>query len=180
MKNKSSSQDATIHSSLKSGIKENDASIAKTLCSQWLGLSHNESDFLVNSSQFCALIKQSLEDISWVGFYWFRDNALVLGAFQGPVACSRISLDKGVCGVAFTHNQLQLVDDVDEFTGHIACDANSASELVIPLAIGGQVIGVLDLDSYSKGRFNQNLADSLQTLSLSFVETTRFPSFLLG
>ncbi len=96
-----------------------------------------------------------LEDLNWVGFYLIKEEQLVLGPFQGKPACVRIPLGKGVCGTAAATNRIQRVYDVHEFAGHIACDAASNSELVVPFSINGQVVGVLDIDSPTIGRFSE-------------------------
>jgi GAF domain-containing protein len=101
-----------------------------------------------------ALLKQTLSDVSWVGFYLFNGTALYLGPFQGKVACVDISLDRGVCGLAARSKKTVIVPDVHQFPGHIACDEGSNSEIVIPLMKNNQLIGVLDIDSYSFSRFD--------------------------
>jgi len=157
-----------------------DIDIIRTLYSQWLGLAQDESDFLINSAQFCALIKNSLADISWAGFYWYRQEQLLLGSFQGPVACTRIALNKGVCGAAFRENKIQCIADVHQFSDHIACDANAASELVIPIEYSGAVIGVFDIDSYSQARFSAEMGAEMKKLIQSFVEKTEFPKAIFS
>jgi GAF domain-containing protein len=101
-----------------------------------------------------ALLKQTLSDVSWVGFYLFNGTALYLGPFQGKVACVDISLDRGVCGLAARSKKTVIVPDVHQFPGHIACDEGSNSEIVVPLMKNNQLIGVLDIDSYSFSRFD--------------------------
>ncbi len=155
-----------------------DIAIIQTMVSQWKGLSEGETDFLVNSAQFCALIKQWFKDVSWVGFYWWRNNELVLGSFQGPVACTRIAIDKGVCGAAYRENSTQVVEDVHAFEGHVVCDADAASELVLPVEVNGKVLGVLDFDSYKTARFNQAIAHEFELLLKGFVESTEFPAYI--
>ena len=119
------------------------------------GLLHGENDWVANAANMAALIFHRLPDLNWAGFYFRRGNALVLGPFQGKPACVRIALGAGVCGAAAARGQSVLVDDVDAFPGHIACDPDSRSELVVPLIEGGQVIGVLDLDSALPARFDE-------------------------
>jgi L-methionine (R)-S-oxide reductase len=102
-----------------------------------------------------ALLKQTLSDVSWVGFYLFNGTALYLGPFQGKVACVDITLDRGVCGLAARTKKTVIVPDVHKFPGHIACDEGSNSEIVIPLLKNNQLIGVLDIDSYTFGRFDK-------------------------
>jgi GAF domain-containing protein len=108
-----------------------------------------------------ALLKQTLSDVSWVGFYLFNGTALYLGPFQGKVACVDITLERGVCGLAARSKKTVVVPDVHQFPGHIACDEGSKSEIVIPIIMNNQLIGVLDIDSYSLARF-----DSLDQLYL--------------
>lgn len=107
-----------------------------------------------------ALINERLDNVNWVGFYLMDGNQLVLGPFQGKIACMRIPLGQGVCGTAVAENRVQRVGDVHEFPGHIACDAASNAEIVLPLQVGGQIIGVLNIDSTDYKRFDQaeNLA----------------------
>jgi GAF domain-containing protein len=101
-----------------------------------------------------ALLKQTLSDVSWVGFYLFNGTALYLGPFQGKVACVDITLDRGVCGLAARSKKTVIVPDVHQFPGHIACDEGSNSEIVVPIIKNKQLIGVLDIDSYSFSRFD--------------------------
>lgn len=115
----------------------------------------SEKDPLANISNATALIFNIVEDLNWAGFYILREGELVLGPFQGLPACNRIKVGKGVCGRAVETQEIQLVEDVDLFPGHIACDAASSSELVLPIIKDGKVYGVLDLDSPSKGRFTK-------------------------
>lgn len=114
---------------------------------------HNEITILANTSAF---IMQNFKDISWSGFYLYQDNELILGPFQGKIACTNIPLSQGVCGKAATTRKTLIVDDVHLFPGHIACDSESKSEIVIPIMIKGHLYGVLDLDSTSIARFNKN------------------------
>ena len=113
---------------------------------------NNFTSILANAS---ALLFQELEDISWAGFYLDSGNNLVLGPFQGRVACTKIEYGKGVCGTAFKNETTLIVDDVHKFEGHIACDSRSNSEIVIPIFKNKRVIGVLDIDSTSFSRFSE-------------------------
>lgn len=124
------------------------------LARQLDGLLHGESDAIANLANASALIFQSLPDLNWAGFYLMKDGGLVLGPFQGRTACVRIAVGQGVCGAAVAEGVTQLVPDVHAFPGHIACDAASRSELVVPLIVGGEVRGVLDLDSPTPARFD--------------------------
>lgn len=123
---------------------------------QLTGLLDGESDPIANSANMAALIWQSVPDLNWAGFYFMKDGGLVLGPFQGKPACVRIAVGRGVCGAAVAQAAPQLVPDVFAFPGHIACDAASRSELVIPLIRDGMVLGVLDLDSPRPARFDQD------------------------
>ena len=124
-----------------------------------------ETDPMPNLSNTAALIFNALPQVSWAGFYLIRDNnTLLLGPFQGKPACIRIPLGKGVCGTAAQTRQPQVVPDVHLFPGHIACDSASESEIVLPMLHDGRVIGVLDLDSTVKNRFDLEDCDGLQTL----------------
>lgn len=113
-----------------------------------------EPDPIANMANASAMIMESLPDLNWAGFYLMKDGELVLGPFQGRAACIRIPFGKGVCGAAAATLQVQRVEDVHAFPGHIACDAASASELVVPLVREGKLIAVLDLDSPNKARFD--------------------------
>jgi GAF domain-containing protein len=117
-----------------------------------------------------ALLKQTLSDVSWVGFYLFNGTALYLGPFQGKVACVDITLDRGVCGLAARTKKTVIVPDVHQFPGHIACDEGSNSEIVIPLVKNKQLIGVLDIDSYSFARFDKVDQNYLEKFIQSFIE----------
>ncbi len=112
-----------------------------------------EPDLIANAANVAALLFEALPRINWAGFYFLRDDQLVLGPFQGRVACTRIPLGKGVCGTAATSRETIVVADVHAFPGHIACDAASASEIVVPLLAGDRLIGVLDIDSPIPDRF---------------------------
>ena len=129
---------------------------------QLTGLFSGERNALANTANFAALLFQMLPDLNWVGFYFMREGALVLGPFQGKVACVRIPLGKGVCGTAAARRATQIVADVHAFPGHIACDAASNSEIVVPLVQGERLLGVLDLDSPTGGRFDQADARGLE------------------
>ena len=125
------------------------------LARQLDGLLAGETDSIANLANASALIFQSLPDLNWAGFYLMRDGELVLGPFQGRPACVRIAVGRGVCGTAVAEGTTQLVPDVHAFPGHIACDSASMSELVVPLIVGGEVKGVLDLDSPNLARFDE-------------------------
>jgi len=124
------------------------------LAAQLAALIAGEPDLVANTANMAALIYQGLPELNWAGFYFTRHGELVLGPFQGKPACVRIAWGNGVCGTAASRGTAIVVPDVDEFPGHIACDAASRSELVVPLVAGGRVVGVLDLDSPRRFRFD--------------------------
>ncbi len=119
---------------------------------------------IANLSNASALIFGALEDLNWAGFYFLEGDTLVLGPFQGKPACIEIQTGRGVCGAAVREGKTQLVRNVHEFPGHIACDSASNSELVVPIRAGGRIVGVLDLDSPSVGRFTEEDAAGCETL----------------
>ncbi|MGL4735865.1 MAG: GAF domain-containing protein [Cellulosilyticaceae bacterium] len=125
------------------------------LCEQVKALIEGERDCIANLANISALLGQVLEQINWVGFYLMKKGELVLGPFQGKVACIRIPVGKGVCGTAVATKDVQRIADVHQFEGHIACDSASQSEIVIPLVVDGTVVGVLDIDSPIKNRFSE-------------------------
>ena len=125
------------------------------LTAQALALIEGEDDLIANLANISALLNMNLDNINWVGFYLLKDNQLVLGPFQGNVACVRINLDKGVCGKAFSSNTIQRIADVHDFPGHIACDAASQSEIVVPINSNGTTVAVLDIDSPITNRFSE-------------------------
>lgn len=125
----------------------------------------DEKDPLALMSNISAFIMSSTRDLNWAGFYLLKDGELVLGPFQGLPACTRLTLDKGVCAKAFNDKKITKVDDVHEFADHIACDSASESELVVPLFRDGKVYGVLDLDSPSKNRFTDLEVDTFDKLA---------------
>ncbi|WP_415910476.1 GAF domain-containing protein [Oleiharenicola sp. Vm1] len=123
---------------------------------------HGERDWVCNLAQTSALLMQALPDLNWAGFYLLKDGGLVLGPFQGKVACVRIAMGKGVCGTAAARRESVVVPDVHAFPGHIACDSASNSEVVVPLLHRGRLLGVLDLDSPSLNRFDAEDARGLE------------------
>jgi GAF domain-containing protein len=127
----------------------------RDLAQQLAALIGDERDAIANAANTSALLFDLLPDLNWAGFYLFKDGELVLGPFQGKPACIRISLGRGVCGTAAATRTSQVVADVHAFPGHIACDAASRSELVVPLLKGETLLGVLDLDSPVPGRFDE-------------------------
>ncbi|NQD73536.1 GAF domain-containing protein [Pseudomonas sp. CM27] len=142
------------------------------LAAQVRALFADERDFIANAAQFSAFLYNQVDDLNWAGFYLNRNEQLVLGPFQGQVACVRIPFGKGVCGAAAATRQTQRVEDVHAFPGHIACDSASNSELVIPLVKEGRLIGVLDLDSPKLGRFSEADQIGLERLAAVFLALT--------
>jgi len=149
------------------------AELYSDLLSQANGLLHDEHDRVANASNFAALLYHNLPDVNWVGFYFMRGGELLVGPFQGKPACVHIALGKGVCGTAAKTQQTQLVPDVNAFPGHIFCDGDSLSELVVPLVRDGVVIGVLDLDSPKLARFDKEDQQGLEALAKVFLESLR-------
>lgn len=129
----------------------------------------DERDFIANAAQFSAFLYHQIDDLNWAGFYLNRNEELVLGPFQGQIACVRIPFGRGVCGAAAASKQTQRVEDVHAFAGHIACDSASNSELVVPLIKDGRLIGVLDLDSPSIGRFSEQDQHGIEALAAIFL-----------
>lgn len=140
------------------------------LADQVRGLLHGETDFIANAANFSALLYHALPDVNWVGFYLLKDGELVVGPFQGKPACVRIAMGKGVCGTAAAKRKTVLVEDVHAFPGHIACDAASRSEIVVPLVKDGELLGVLDLDSPSPARFTEADRVGIESLAALFLE----------
>lgn len=142
----------------------------RELFAQAEGLFHGERDAIANAANLSALIYGAVADLNWAGFYFLKQaDELVLGPFQGKVACVRIPVGKGVCGSAVAQRRSQLVPDVHAFPGHIACDAASRSELVVPLMRDDTVFGVLDLDSPLPGRFTAEDQAGFEALAALYV-----------
>jgi len=144
------------------------------LAQQARGLLTGERDLIANAANFSALLFHSLSDLNWAGFYLYDGNELVVGPFQGKPACIRIALGRGVCGTAAQTRQTQLVRDVHAFDGHIACDAASQSEIVVPLVkADGSLLGVWDVDSPLVARFDEDDRAGMEALCAVFMETLR-------
>jgi L-methionine (R)-S-oxide reductase len=148
----------------------------RTLTQQAASLLEQERDGLANAANVAALIFQVLPDLNWAGFYFLRGSELVLGPFQGKVACVRIPVGKGVCGTAAELMKTIVVPDVHAFPGHIACDSASRSEIVVPLVRGGDLIGVLDVDSPVLERFDAEDARGLEALASLFLGRSHLES----
>jgi len=137
---------------------------------------HGERDWTANLAQMSALLMQTLPDLNWAGFYLLKEGELVLGPFQGKVACVRIALGRGVCGTAAARRASVVVPDVHAFPGHIACDSASNSEVVVPLLHQGQLYGVLDLDSPKTGRFTDEDARGLEQAVAILMQASTLPA----
>lgn len=142
------------------------------LLAQAQALLAGERDATANAANLASLVFHTLPDLNWAGFYWLRGGELVLGPFQGRPACVRIALGRGVCGTAARDRRTVVVPDVDAFPGHIACDAASRSEVVVPVLAQERVLGVLDIDSPLAGRFDEDDARGLEEVVRAFVEAT--------
>jgi L-methionine (R)-S-oxide reductase len=143
------------------------------LAEQARGLLHGEHDRIANAANFAALVYQALPDLNWAGFYFFDGKELVVGPFQGRPACVRIALGRGVCGTAAQTRQTQVVRDVHAFPDHIACDAASRSEVVVPLYDGDRLIGVWDVDSPKLARFDEDDRVGMERLAAVFMDSLR-------
>lgn len=137
----------------------------RELLPQLSSLLDGEPDLIANLANTAAALRECLPAASWIGFYIARGGELVLGPFQGKVACVRIALGRGVCGTAASERRTLVVPDVDQFPGHIACDAGSRSEIVVPIVARGEVVAVLDLDSYDRAAFDDADAAGLQPIA---------------
>lgn len=133
-----------------------------TVLAQLKSLIEDEDDRISNLSNASALLIESLSDLNWAGFYLMKNGCLQLGPFQGKTACIRIPVGRGVCGTAVLEDKTQLVPDVHQFLGHIACDCASRSEIVVPIRVEGKVVGVLDIDSPLLARFDEQDQEGLE------------------
>lgn len=149
------------------------AELYANLAAQLRSLLEGERDLIANAANFASLVYHALPDINWAGWYFEKDGELVLGPFQGKPACVRIALGKGVCGTAAQQRQTILVDNVHDFPGHIACDSASNSEIVVPLISEQRLIGVLDLDSPTLARFDDDDARGLNELVDIFLKSVQ-------
>lgn len=153
----------TIHADSKAELYEQLAGQAKALL-------QGERDRVANAANLSSLIFNQVPDLNWAGFYFFDGTELVVGPFQGKPACVRIPMGKGVCGTAATEKTTQLVEDVNAFAGHIACDPDSRSEIVVPLYKGDELIGVLDVDSPRAGRFDNEDREGMERLAEIYLD----------
>ena len=156
----------SFHATALSGSK---AEQYAQLLGQARALLHGERNLVANAANLSALLWHALPRLNWCGFYLYDGTELVVGPFQGLPACVRIPLGKGVCGAAASSGRTQVVEDVNAFPGHIACDSASRSECVVPLFAGGRLLGVLDLDSPDLARFDAEDAAGLEAIGAAFV-----------
>ncbi len=152
----------------------------RRLAGELAALMAGERDFIANAANTAALLFEALPRINWAGFYFLRGGELVVGPFQGRPACTRIALGRGVCGTAAAERRTLVVPDVHAFPGHIACDAASRSEIVVPLLHADRVLGVLDIDSPETARFTDADAAGLEALVQVFVGGSGAPAALAG
>ena len=146
-----------------------------TLATQLRSLLTGERNLIANAANFSSLVYHTLPDVNWAGFYFRHGNELILGPFQGQPACVRIEVGKGVCGLSVAQLDTIIVPNVHEFPGHIACDAASNAEIVVPVFDGQHCLGVFDLDSPQLGRFDEQDAEGLNELVTIFVEACEGP-----
>ena len=149
----------------------------RRLREQLAGLLSGETDAIANAANMAAFLYMELDDINWAGFYFLRGGELVVGPFQGRPACVRIALGKGVCGTAAEKRTTLVIEDVDQFDGHIVCDIASRSEIAIPLIANDQLVGILDIDAPSVGRFSDADRDGLEALAGVYLEASDITSF---
>lgn len=153
---------------------ENKIAFYDLLAEQLKALTSSETSPVANLANASSLLFYALKDINWAGFYLMDNGSLLLGPFQGRTACIRIPLKRGVCGAAASKNEIQLVPDVHQFPGHIACDSASQSEIVLPITKDGIVVGVMDIDSPITNRFDETDAAGLQRLVTILEENCKF------
>ena len=147
------------------------AELYQQLLAAATALMDGEHDRIANAANLSALVYHAVPDLNWAGFYFHEDQQLVVGPFQGLPACIRIPFGKGVCGKAAVSGETQLVNDVNQFAGHIACDSASRSELVVPILIDGLLLGVFDLDSPIRGRFDQTDREGVESLVAAYQDS---------
>jgi GAF domain-containing protein len=145
-------------------LADSKQSLYQEIAQQAQSLLADERDLIANMANLSALLYMRLDNINWAGFYLLKGDELVLGPFQGKPACIRIPIGKGVCGTAAQRGEVQLIDDVHKFTGHIACDTQSKAEVVLPFYRKDVLLGVMDIDSPRIGRFDQDDVDGLKNL----------------
>jgi L-methionine (R)-S-oxide reductase len=155
-------------------MSTNKSEVYARVLEELTALLDDERDLVANAANTSALLRERLDEINWVGFYFRRGDELVIGPFQGRPACVRIPLGQGVCGTAAVRHETIVVADVLQFPGHIACDAASRSEIVVPIMVRDLLVGVLDVDSPVRGRFDNADRDGLERIAEAFVRLTDF------
>jgi GAF domain-containing protein len=160
----------TLEESPDSQVYTSKPELYARLLPQLAGLLGDERDMIANAANVASLLFYSLPELNWAGFYFYKEGELVLGPFQGKPACVRIAIGRGVCGTAAERGETIVVHDVSTFPGHIACDVASRSEIVLPLLRNGRLIGVLDLDSPSVGRFDEEDRTGLESMAGIFLQ----------
>ena len=153
-------------------VRSGDKAVVLNQATALLG---GQRDLVANAANLSALLFHALDRVNWAGFYFLKHGELVVGPFQGKPACVTIPLGRGVCGTAAVTRQVQRVDDVHDFPGHIACDVESRSEIVVPLIAGDALLGVLDVDSPVPGRFDQRDEELLIEIAGLFVRSVDWP-----
>ncbi|HEX5340447.1 MAG TPA: GAF domain-containing protein [Gammaproteobacteria bacterium] len=155
---------------MKAVSTDSKQALYEELASQARGLLHDERDLIANAANFSALLYHALPDVNWVGFYFLKNGELLVGPFQGKPACVHIAMGRGVCGSAAAKRESIVVPDVNQFPGHIFCDGISQSELVVPLVTASGLLGVLDIDSPSLARFDEDDRAGLEKLAKIFLD----------
>lgn len=151
-----------------------------SLLKELAALLEGESDYIANAANVSAFIFENVEDLNWVGFYFLRKEELVVGPFQGKIACTRIGLTRGVCGECFSKKKVINVPDVEDFSDHIVCDSASASELAVPLVYKGECIGVFDIDSPELERFDEELSGFLTSAAQIYVASCDLNAYTIS
>ena len=157
-----------------------DVEIYKSVEPQVDRLIDGSDSVLTNLANFSALLKQSFGKISWIGFYITQNDKLILGPFQGKVACTKIDIGKGVCGTSARNRETIIVEDVHKFPGHIVCDADANSEIVLPIVVNDEIWGVLDLDSYEFSSFNETDKIYLEKFCETLVNKLNLENFKIS
>lgn len=157
-----------------------DKEIYESLIPQLDALISKDEYLLTNLSNFTAALSQAFDKISWAGFYFFDGKDLILGPFQGKVACSKIGVGKGVCGFTFKERKTTIVPDINKFPGHIACDIDSKSEIVVPLIKNKKIIGILDIDSNSYNSFDEIDKNYLEKICNLLLEKLTVEKFIIS
>lgn len=153
--------------------KTDKALLYHQLTAQLQSLYENENNFMTNAANLCSLVFYNVANVNWAGFYWLKQQELVVGPYQGRIPCTRIPLGKGVCGIAAQQMKIQIENDVLSATNYIACDHETRAEIVVPVIVKKVLIGVFDVDSTLKNNFDQIDAEGLQLLVDIFAQSTK-------